>query len=54
LCDLYGRAGVVDAVTQVSIALDAQLRGNKHKSTEKIHRQADQIRALAVLAKGLS
>lgn len=54
VCERYGRAGVVDAVMQVSVALDAQVRGNKSKSTEKIRRQAQQIRALAVLARGLS
>lgn len=54
VCELYGRAGVVDAVMQVSVALDAQVRGNKNKSTEKIRRQATQIRALAELARGLS
>jgi hypothetical protein len=54
VCDRYGRAGVVDAIMQVSVALDAQIRGNKQKSTEKIRRQAEKVRALAVLARGLS
>jgi hypothetical protein len=50
----YGRHGAVDAILQIAGALDAQLRGGKSQSTHKIRRRADQIRALAVLAKGLS
>lgn len=54
IVDNYGRHGVVDAVVQIAAALDAQLRGGKSQSTHKIRRRADQIRALAVLVRGLS
>lgn len=50
----HGRQGVVDAIMQVAVSLDAQLRGGKHKATEKIRRRAVQIHALATLAKALS
>jgi hypothetical protein len=53
LVKIYGRHGAVDAVMQISIAIDAQLRGGKQQATEKMRRRAEQIRALATLAKGL-
>lgn len=50
----YGRHGVVEAIMQISIALDAQLRGGKQKATEKIRRRAEQIRALSTLVRALA
>lgn len=50
----YGRSAVVDAIMKLSVAIDAQIRGNKRSATEKIRRRADQIRALAVVVRGLS
>jgi hypothetical protein len=54
LVERYGRHAAVDAVIQISVALDAQLRGGKNQSTQRTRRRADQIRALAVLARGIS
>lgn len=54
ISSFYGRQGVVDAIMAISVAIDAQLRGGKHKATEKILRRAEQIQAIATLARGIS
>jgi len=51
---LYGGNGVVDAMFRISVALEAQLHGKKPRASEKALRQAEQIRALATVARGLS
>lgn len=50
----YDRHAIVEAITQISVAMDRQLRGGKHQATEKIRRRAEQVRALASLARGIS
>lgn len=54
ISSFYGRHGIVDAIMAISVAIDAQLRGGKHKATEKILRRAEQIQAIATLARGIS
>lgn len=54
VAELYGRVGIVDAIMRICTAIEAQLRGGKAQANEKIRRRADQIHALATLARGLS